>query len=92
MNHVANVRYEERSYDRYKSAYDAGPGKVSAEEAELLRQAEREMEERERQRQLRHAQQERMQLDNAERLRTQLISNGSLAASSQAQSNTRKTR
>lgn len=92
MNHVANVRYEERSYDKYKSSYDSGPGKVSAEEAELLRQSEREMEERERQRQLRHAQQERMQLDNAERLRTLLISNGSLPTASSVQSNTRKTR
>lgn len=90
MNHVANVRYEERSYDRYKSSYDAGPAKVSAEEVELLRQAEREQEERERQRQLRMAQQDRMQLDNAERLRTLLISNGSLP--SVAQSNSRKTR
>jgi curved DNA-binding protein CbpA len=80
MNHVANVKYEERSFDRYKSAYDAGPAKVSAQEAELLRQSEIDMEQRERQRQLRHAQQERMQLDNAERLRTLLISNGSLPA------------
>lgn len=80
MNHVANVKYEERSFDRYKSAYDAGPEKVSVHEAELLRQSELEMEQRERQRQLRHAQQEKMQLDNAERLRTLLISNGSLPA------------
>lgn len=78
MNHVANVKYEERSYDKYKSSYDAGPAKVSAQEAELLRQAELEMEQREKQRQLRYAQQDRMQLENAERLRTLLISNGSL--------------
>jgi hypothetical protein len=90
MNHVANVKYEERSFDRYKSAYEAGPAKVSAQEAELLRQAEQEMEQRERQRQLRHAQQERMQLDNAERLRSLLISNGSLppaSASASSESN-----
>jgi hypothetical protein len=44
----------------------------------MLRQSERAVDERERQRQLRHAQQQRVQLDNAERLRTLLISNGSI--------------
>jgi hypothetical protein len=92
MNHVANVKYEERSYDKYKSAYEAGPAKVSAEEAELLRQSEREIEERERQRQMRYAQRERQQLDNAERLRTLLISNGSLPMGGGDKSNTKNGR
>jgi curved DNA-binding protein CbpA len=91
MNHVANVKYEERSFDRYKSLYDAGPAKISAEEAELLRQSELEMEQKEKQRQLRHAQQERMQLENAERFRNLLISNGSLpVATSESQSQTQR--
>jgi curved DNA-binding protein CbpA len=81
MNHVANVRYEERSYDKYKSSYEAGPGALSAQEQEMLRRSEEELQERERLRQLRHAQQQYKQLENAERLRTMLISNGSILPS-----------
>jgi hypothetical protein len=75
MNHVANVRFEERSFDKYKSAYDAGPSALSTDELELIRQSDKEIEDRERQRQLRHAQQDRLQLDNSERLRSLLILN-----------------
>jgi hypothetical protein len=75
MNHVANVRFEERSFDKYKSAYDAGPSALSSEEMELIRQSDKEIEDRERQRQLRHAQQDRLQLENSERLRSLLILN-----------------
>jgi hypothetical protein len=77
MNHVANVRFEERSFDKYKSAYDAGPSALSKDELELIRQSDKDIEDRERQRQLRHAQQDRLQLENSERLRSLLILNKS---------------
>jgi curved DNA-binding protein CbpA len=75
MNHVANVSYEERSFDKYKSSYDAGPGTVSEAEMDMIRRSDNEMQERERQRQIRHAQQDKAQMDNADKLRQFMLTN-----------------
>lgn len=75
MNHVANVNFENRSYDKYKSSYEAGPSTLSEAEMDMIRRSDNEIQDRERQRQIRHAQQDRTLLENADKLRQYMLTN-----------------